>query len=105
MADFGIARALSSELTATAASHATTLGIAIGTPHYMAPEQALGGHDVDGRADLYSLGCTVYELLAGQPPFTAPSTKELLAKHMNDPVPPLASVRAGTKTRNNTKQY
>jgi non-specific serine/threonine protein kinase len=96
VADFGAARVLAgfaSDTTATLA--ATTLGTIIGTPLYMAPEQAGGSNDVDGRADLYALGCTLYEMLAGQPPFTAPSMQVVIARHRNDPVPPLGSQRPG----------
>ena len=68
VADFGIALAISSldpaQLTAT--------GLSLGTPAYMSPEQVEGGSRVDGRSDLYSLGTLLYEMLAGEPPFTAP---------------------------------
>jgi TolB-like protein len=90
VADFGIARAL----TAAGAEKLTATGLSIGTPAYMSPEQAAGSHDVDGRSDLYSLGCVLYEMLAGQPPFTAPTAQGLLARHAVDPVPSLRTVRA-----------
>jgi serine/threonine protein kinase len=89
MADFGIARAL----TAAGGEKLTATGLSIGTPAYMSPEQAAGGHDVDGRSDLYSLGCVLYEMLAGQPPFSAPTAQGLLARHAIDPVPSLRTVR------------
>ena len=82
--DFGIARAVSdggdSRLTAT--------GMAIGTPAYMSPEQAAGERDIDGRSDLYSLGILGYQMLVGEPPFTASSTPAILVKHISErPVP------------------
>ena len=86
LSDFGIARALG-ETTRLTSPHGT-----IGTPAYMAPEQWLGG-DVDGRADLYSLGIVLYELLAGSPPFTATTSQGLMRQHLETPVPPLASRR------------
>ena len=71
VADFGIARAVS------AAGHdrLTGTGMSVGTPLYMSPEQAAGETDLDGRSDLYSLGCVLYEMLAGQPPFTGPTAE------------------------------
>jgi len=89
VADFGIARAV----TAAGGEKLTATGLSIGTPAYMSPEQAAGSHDVDGRSDLYSLGCVLYEMLAGQPPFTAPTAQGLLARHAVDPVPSLRTVR------------
>ena len=66
IADFGIARAI----TAAGGDSLTQTGMAIGTPVYMSPEQAAGEDRVDGRSDVYSLGCVLYEMLAGEPPFT-----------------------------------
>ncbi len=66
--------------------------MSVGTPAYMSPEQAGAAH-IDGRSDLYSLGCVLYEMLAGTPPFTGPSTQALLARHALDAVPPLKTVR------------
>jgi serine/threonine-protein kinase len=82
--DFGIARAMDgggdSRLTAT--------GMAIGTPAYMSPEQAAGEREIDGRSDLYSLGILGYQMLVGEPPFTATSTPAMLVKHISErPIP------------------
>ena len=88
VADFGIARALD----AAGAEQLTQSGIVVGTPQYMSPEQA-GGAPVDGRTDQYSLACTLYEMLVGQPPFTGPSALAVIARHSVDPVPSLRVVR------------
>ncbi len=90
VADFGVARAI------TAAGHdrLTETGLALGTPAYMSPEQATGARELDGRSDLYALGCVLYEMLAGQPPFVGVTAQQLLARHAMDPVPPLRTVRA-----------
>jgi protein kinase-like protein/2TM domain-containing protein len=85
--DFGIARA------AEAGTRITVTGIAVGTPAYMSPEQALGERDVDGRSDLYSLGVVAYQMLAGAPPFTANNTPAMLMKHVGEAPPPLATRR------------
>jgi tetratricopeptide (TPR) repeat protein len=90
VADFGIARALD----VAGAERLTETGLAIGTPAYMSPEQGLASARVDGRSDLYSLACVLYEMLAGQPPFTGSSPQAVLARHAVDPVPPLRSVRS-----------
>jgi len=87
VADFGIARALA----AAEQRDVTETGVSLGTPAYMSPEQASDGGHVDGRSDLYSLGCVVYEMLAGESPFPGPSSQAVLARHLVDPVP---SVRA-----------
>ena len=89
VSDFGIARAI----TAAGGDKLTETGIAVGTPAYMSPEQASGGGILDGRADIYSLGCVLYELLAGEPPFTGPSAQAVLARQTLDPVRPLRTVR------------
>ncbi len=89
VADFGIARAI----TAAGTETLTQTGLAIGTPQYMSPEQASGEKDLDGRSDLYSLGCVLYEMLAGEPPYTGPSAQAIMARRLMDPVPPLRTVR------------
>src|SRR5689334_9053454 len=89
VADFGVARAIS----AAGDARLTETGLALGTPAYMSPEQASGGRDLDGRSDVYAFGCVLYEMLAGQPPFQAPTAQGLLARHALDPVPPLRTVR------------
>ena len=89
VADFGIARALS----AAGGDKLTETGLAIGTPAYMSPEQASGFGQVDRRSDVYSLGCVLYEMLAGQPPFTGPTAQAIMARHSLDAVPRLRIVR------------
>jgi len=92
VSDFGIARAID----VAGGEHLTETGIAIGTPAYMSPEQASGEGRLDGRTDLYSLACVLYEMLGGQPPFTGPSAQAVLARHTIDPVPPLRTLRPTT---------
>ena len=89
VSDFGIARAI----TAAAGGSLTATGIAIGTPAYMSLEQATGGPQVDGRSDIYSLGCVLYEMLAGEPPYTGPSAQVVIAKRFADPVPSVRRLR------------
>jgi serine/threonine-protein kinase len=86
--DFGIARALTS-----AAGQGTSSGVAIGTPAYMSPEQASGSGKIDARSDVYSLGCVLYEMLAGEPPFTGPTPQAIIARHISETLPSLAVVR------------
>ena len=83
--DFGIARAAEGD------SRLTLTGVAVGTPTYMSPEQAMGDGAVDGRSDLYSLGVVGYQMLAGAPPFSASSTPALLLKQVTEPLPSLAA--------------
>jgi predicted Ser/Thr protein kinase len=82
--DFGIARAAEGD------GRLTLTGVAVGTPAYMSPEQAMGDGDVDGRSDLYSLAIVGYQMLAGAAPFVANSTPALLLKQVSEPLPPLA---------------
>jgi serine/threonine-protein kinase len=89
VADFGIARAVQAS-----GEKLTQTGMAVGTPHYMSPEQALGSEHVDARSDVYSLGCVLYELLIGQPPFTGPNSMAIMARHSMETVPSLQVVRA-----------
>jgi serine/threonine-protein kinase len=88
--DFGIARAL----TVAGGDGITEGGLAVGTPAYMAPEQGAGSGEPDARSDIYSLGCVLYEMLAGHPPFTGSTAQEVLSRHALDPVPSLRAARA-----------
>jgi serine/threonine protein kinase/tetratricopeptide (TPR) repeat protein len=94
IADFGLARAIH----AAALDNLSSAGLALGTPAYMSPEQATGGDQVDGRSDMYSLGCVLYEMLAGEPPFTGPSAQAISAKRLRLPPPSLHTVRPGVPT-------
>ena len=90
--DFGIAKALSSTSGATL----TGIGVAIGTPAFMSPEQAAGERDIDGRSDLYSLGVVTYQMLTGALPFSAPSVAGILMKQITEPAPDLRIKRPDT---------
>jgi serine/threonine-protein kinase len=87
--DFGIARAVS----VAADDQITDTGIAIGTPAYLSPEQAAGDVDIDGRSDVYSLGCVLYEMLAGEPPFTGPTAQVVIAKRFAADAVPIRAIR------------
>ena len=89
VSDFGIARAIK----VAGEGRVTGTGIALGTPGYMSPEQAQGIDQLDGRSDLYSLGCVLYEMLAGDPPFTGWSVQAILARQVLEPLPRLRTVR------------
>ena len=88
VADFGIASAIS----AAGETGLTETGMVVGTPLYMAPEQMSGG-PVDGRADVYALSCVVYEMFAGEPPYTGPTPQSVIAKRQADPVPSVRRLR------------
>jgi eukaryotic-like serine/threonine-protein kinase len=89
--DFGIGKALS---TASGTTALTQLGVAMGSPAYMSPEQAAGQADLDGRSDLYSLGCVLFEMLTGVPPFTGPTVAAVIAKRFMGPPPDVATTRS-----------
>jgi serine/threonine protein kinase/Flp pilus assembly protein TadD len=91
VADFGIARAAG----LAAGDQLTQPGMGMGTPAYMSPEQASADREVDARADQYSLACMLYELLAGQPPFTGTTVGAVLSRQVLDPVPPITTLRPG----------
>ena len=88
VADFGVARALEEG----SEGKLTETGLAVGTPAYMSPEQA-SGSSVDRRSDVYSLGCVLYEMLAGEPPYTGASPQAIIAKRFADPVPSIRRLR------------
>jgi tetratricopeptide (TPR) repeat protein len=94
--DFGIAKALSASRAESAADSLTRVGTSIGTPAYMAPEQAAGDADTDHRADIYAFGCMAYELLTGRPPFHDRTPARILAAHLTEPPPPLRELRPDT---------
>ena len=85
--DFGVAKAISASTTHDAASNLTTAGMALGTPAYMAPEQASADPSVDHRADIYAWGVVAYEMLTGAPPFAGRPTQAVIAAHIAEPVP------------------
>jgi eukaryotic-like serine/threonine-protein kinase len=87
VADFGIARALEGD------DKLTQTGMVIGTPAYMSPEQASGDKGIDARTDIYSLGAVLYEMLAGEAPYTGPTAQAIIAKRLMDPVPSVRRVR------------
>ena len=84
VADFGIALAAAT----TGGTRITETGMSLGTPHYMSPEQAMGEREIDARTDIYALGCVVYEMLTGEPPFDGPTAQAIVAKVMaSEPEP------------------
>jgi len=92
VADFGIARAVLSE-SGESGEQLTGTGVSVGTPLYMSPEQASAERELDARTDVYSLGCVLYEMLTGEPPYTGPTVQAVLAKRLTEPVPHLRTVR------------
>ncbi len=89
LADFGIARAVEPH----DAERLTETGLAVGTPTYMSPEQSMAERRLDGRSDLYALGCVLYEMLAGEPPYTGATAQAILAKRFREPVPRVSTLR------------
>jgi tetratricopeptide (TPR) repeat protein len=87
--DFGIARAVS----AAGGEKLTETGLAVGTPAYMSPEQAMGTGEADARADVYSLACVLYEMLGGDTPFSGTTPQAILARKVSEPAPPLRTLR------------
>ena len=88
VADFGVARALQ-----VSGGELTETGMSVGTPAYMSPEQGMADPNLDGRSDLYSLGCVLYEMLAGEAPYTGTSAQAIMAKRLREPVPHVRTVR------------
>ena len=88
--DFGIARAISRSMPV---STLTTVGVTLGTPLYMSPEQGDPDREIDGRSDIYSLGCVLYEMLVGEPPFRGRSGAAIVVRHLRDPVPRPSALR------------
>ncbi|HEV7364943.1 MAG TPA: protein kinase [Gemmatimonadales bacterium] len=91
VADFGVATAISAAGGDNV--YITDRGFAVGTPAYMSPEQASAERDLDGRSDLYSLACVLFEMLTGQPPFAGSSPRKTMARHAVEPAPPIRSLR------------
>ncbi|MES2521385.1 MAG: protein kinase [Gemmatimonadota bacterium] len=90
VADFGIARAL----RAAGGERLTGTGLSVGTPLYMSPEQAAGNDGLDGRSDQYSLACVLYEMIAGQAPFTGPNAMSIARQHIVADAPPITNLRS-----------
>ena len=91
VADFGVATAISA--AAGESIYITDRGFAVGTPAYMSPEQASAERDLDGRSDLYSLACVLFEMLTGQPPFPGSGARATMARHAIEPAPSIRSLR------------
>ena len=88
--DFGIARAICRSCDSTPL---TGVGIAVGTPAYMSPEQARGEQELDGRTDVYALGCVLFEMLTGSAPYTGFSSQAVIMRHVTDPIPRVSALR------------
>jgi eukaryotic-like serine/threonine-protein kinase len=89
VADFGVARAIE----AAADDRLTDTGLVVGTPVYMSPEQAAGERVIDGRSDIYAVGCVLFEMLAGEAPYTGPTVQAILAKRFSAPIPSVRTAR------------
>src|SRR2546422_656349 len=89
VADFGIALAVST----AGRERLTQTGLSLGTPAYMSPEQATADPKLDGRSDQYSLACVLYEMVAGEPPYTRPTAHAIIAQRLTEPIPHLGTVR------------
>ena len=90
IADFGIALAI----TGAGGDRLTATGLSLGTPQYMSPEQAMGERKIDGRSDIYSLGCVLYEMLAGAPPFSGPTAQAIIAQVITTQPTPVTNHRS-----------
>jgi len=95
LTDFGIAMAV----TAAGGERLTATGIAVGTPEYMSPEQAVGDTRIDARSDIYALGCVAYEMLVGEPPFTGPIAQAVIARKSLAPPPRVSLIRQNVPER------
>ena len=96
LADFGIARVVEQATRDDSAGPLTEIGLAVGTPGYMAPEQLVGAPDVDSRADLYAMGVVAFEMLAGHPPFPGVSAQQRMIAHLTTPPEPITTYRPDT---------
>ncbi len=99
MLDMGVASAVAATLSEVGTPESltgitlTSTGMSLGTPAYMSPEQALGARELDGRSDQYAVGCVLYEMLAGAPPYTGASARALIGQHVTAPVPNIRALR------------
>jgi eukaryotic-like serine/threonine-protein kinase len=91
LADFGVAKMVAGDWSET--GEVTATGLALGTPAYMSPEQSIGDPAVDARTDVYALGCVLYEMLAGEPPYAGPTPQAMVAHRLSDPVPSVRRLR------------